>query len=124
MLVTKGRFARVCVEIDLTKPLVAKFWLDKRWYSVEYEGLHLICYKCGRYGHGLKSCPFVQNQVGDKSHVASEARMRRGTATEAPSTPPPPNAHNQVGSHNPPPTTHFHQTQLQRPPLSQLLGMA
>lgn len=50
-LVTRGRFARVCIEIDLTKPLATKFWLDGRWHSIEYEGLHIICFCCGHYGH-------------------------------------------------------------------------
>lgn len=50
-LVTSGRFARDCVEIDLTKPLATKFWLDGRWHLAEYEGLHIIYFACGRYGH-------------------------------------------------------------------------
>lgn len=29
-LATRVHFARVCVEIDLTKPLVGQFWLDER----------------------------------------------------------------------------------------------
>lgn len=65
-LATRGRFARVCVEIDLTKPLVAKFWLDERWYSVEYEGIHTICFECGRYGHRAESC-------SESARVAGEA---------------------------------------------------
>lgn len=50
-LATRARFARVCIDIDLTKPLVAKFCLDDAWYNVEYEGIHTICFACGMYGH-------------------------------------------------------------------------
>lgn len=46
----------MCVDIDLTSPLVAQFWLDERWHSVEYEGLHTICFCCGRYGHREETC--------------------------------------------------------------------
>lgn len=46
-LTTRGSFVRVCVEIDLTKPLVAQFWLDERWHMVEYEGIHTICFTSG-----------------------------------------------------------------------------
>lgn len=49
--VERGRFARVCLEIDLTQSVVGKFWIKDNWYHVEYEGLHLICAKCGCYGH-------------------------------------------------------------------------
>ncbi|PKI54065.1 hypothetical protein CRG98_025559 [Punica granatum] len=52
----KGAFARICVEIDLTKSLRPKFELRSRVYGVEYEGLHLICFDCGRFGHWKEEC--------------------------------------------------------------------
>lgn len=67
-LTTRGRFARVCVEIDLTKPLVAQFWLDQRWHSMEYEGIHTICFACGRYGHRTEHCR-------DKSNAATKMNI-------------------------------------------------
>ncbi|XP_031124199.1 uncharacterized protein LOC116026910 [Ipomoea triloba] len=55
-LVSKGKFARVCVEIDVTKPLVAKFnFLQKLW-PIKYDGIHLVCFKCGLYGHRREQC--------------------------------------------------------------------
>lgn len=47
----RGKFTRICVEINLTKPVVGKVWLDSHWYKGEYEGLHLICVSCGCYDH-------------------------------------------------------------------------
>lgn len=38
-LATIGKFARICVEVDLTKPLVGQFLPDGKWQKVEYEGL-------------------------------------------------------------------------------------
>ncbi|XP_061355713.1 uncharacterized protein LOC133300215 [Gastrolobium bilobum] len=52
----RGRFARICVELDLTKPLNAEYKLEGRLKHVEYEGLHLVCYSCGQYGHRLEMC--------------------------------------------------------------------
>ncbi|GAU41147.1 hypothetical protein TSUD_190470 [Trifolium subterraneum] len=54
--VKRGRFARVCVEIDLNKPVISKVWIKGHWYKVEYEGLHRICTKCGCYGHLGRDC--------------------------------------------------------------------
>ncbi|KAK3221245.1 hypothetical protein Dsin_008270 [Dipteronia sinensis] len=47
----RGRFARICVEIDITKPLKGMLNIEERVIKVEYENLGLICYKCGRVGH-------------------------------------------------------------------------
>ncbi|MCH81939.1 hypothetical protein A2U01_0002733 [Trifolium medium] len=38
-----GKFARVCIEIELDKPVVDKVWFREFWYHEEYEGLHLLC---------------------------------------------------------------------------------
>ncbi|XP_031124339.1 uncharacterized protein LOC116027054 [Ipomoea triloba] len=55
-LVSRASFARVCVEVDITKPLLAKFTLKNRVRPIVYEGLHLICFKCGMYGHNADGC--------------------------------------------------------------------
>ncbi|XP_061374737.1 uncharacterized protein LOC133316952 [Gastrolobium bilobum] len=46
-----GKFARICLELDLSQPLKAEHMIEGRYKKVEYEGLHLICYTCGKYGH-------------------------------------------------------------------------
>lgn len=56
LCVDQGRFAWVFVEIDLSKPVIGKIWLQDHWYKVEYEGLHLICAQCGYYGHLARAC--------------------------------------------------------------------
>lgn len=55
--VRRGHFARICVQIDLNKPVVGKVGLKGYWYKVEYEGLHRICSSCGCYGHLARECP-------------------------------------------------------------------
>lgn len=52
----RGRYARLCVEIDLSKPLFSKFRLRRKVRRIEYEGIHVICFNCGRYGHRKESC--------------------------------------------------------------------
>ncbi|KAK2378394.1 zinc ion binding / nucleic acid binding protein [Trifolium repens] len=53
----RGKYARLCVEVDLTKPLLAMFTIKERKYNVEYEGLHLLCTTCGKFGHYKEGCP-------------------------------------------------------------------
>ncbi|KAI9121312.1 hypothetical protein K1719_008345 [Acacia pycnantha] len=47
----KGGFARMCVEVDLQRPLLPGFSHFGEECRFEFEGLHLVCFTCGRYGH-------------------------------------------------------------------------
>ncbi|CAN1136189.1 hypothetical protein LINPERPRIM_LOCUS20946 [Linum perenne] len=49
-------YARVCVEVDISKPLLGKYLLEDKTYYVEYESLENICFSCGIYGHMLDAC--------------------------------------------------------------------
>ncbi|KAI9075034.1 hypothetical protein K1719_042984 [Acacia pycnantha] len=51
-----GKFARIAVVIDLTKPLISKIQVDGELIFVEYGGLPSICFNCGLYGHLQDSC--------------------------------------------------------------------
>ncbi|XP_061354075.1 uncharacterized protein LOC133298752 [Gastrolobium bilobum] len=64
----RARFAIVCIEIDLAKPLRGESILDGCRKRVEYEGLFLICLKCGRCVHNSESCPdFVKSTPMESS---------------------------------------------------------
>ncbi|CAL2276666.1 unnamed protein product [Prunus armeniaca] len=52
----RGKFARLCVELDPTQPLEAFVQINQNWYNVEYEGLPEICFLCGKYGHKREAC--------------------------------------------------------------------
>jgi hypothetical protein len=54
--VARGRFARMCVEVDLTKSVIGRVGINGEWYQVQYEGLHMICTHCGCYGHLMEDC--------------------------------------------------------------------
>ncbi|XP_058760028.1 uncharacterized protein LOC131633324 [Vicia villosa] len=47
----RGKYARLCVEVDISKPLLAMFSIKNKSYKVEYEGLHMLCLTCGKFGH-------------------------------------------------------------------------
>ncbi|KAL4384619.1 hypothetical protein GQ457_15G006160 [Hibiscus cannabinus] len=52
----RGKFARLAVTVDLNKPLIPCIGIDNFVQKLEYEGLHMICYKCGVFGHLQESC--------------------------------------------------------------------
>ncbi|CAI0391569.1 unnamed protein product [Linum tenue] len=56
----RGRYGRVSVEVDLTRPLLSQYKIEGLTYYIEYEGLHRICTECGKYGHARVSCPLLR----------------------------------------------------------------
>ncbi|KAF7811991.1 ribonuclease H [Senna tora] len=56
-LQARGKCARMCIEVDLTKLLLSKYSIHGKIRKTEFEGLHLICFECGVYGHDLEHCP-------------------------------------------------------------------
>ncbi|XP_057745645.1 uncharacterized protein LOC130963559 [Arachis stenosperma] len=54
---SRGKFAQIFVEVDLRQQLVPSFSALGKDFRLEYKGLHLICFNCGRYGHRKDDCP-------------------------------------------------------------------
>ncbi|KAJ4832410.1 hypothetical protein Tsubulata_031413 [Turnera subulata] len=54
----RGHYARVAVELDLTKPLQSQVFVDDKWYFISYENIPQICFHCGIAGHLMSSCPY------------------------------------------------------------------
>lgn len=65
--VTKARYARVCVEIDLRNPLVTRIWVGGFWKPVVYENITSLCFKCGKIGHVLEKCERFKDNVLESS---------------------------------------------------------
>ncbi|CAN1800809.1 hypothetical protein LINPERHAP1_LOCUS22698, partial [Linum perenne] len=62
----RARYARVCVEVDISKTLLGKYMIDNRTFLVEYESLEKICATCGFYGHKADGCPLNQPVASEK----------------------------------------------------------
>ncbi|GLT92848.1 hypothetical protein SLE2022_106630 [Rubroshorea leprosula] len=63
LLATRGKFARVCVEVDLNQPFPSSVDLDleglpQSLIPIEFEGLHKICFHCGEFGHAEEYCRY------------------------------------------------------------------
>ncbi|XP_028775610.1 uncharacterized protein LOC114732503 [Neltuma alba] len=95
MTLTRARtmYARLCVEIDLNAPLLPSYFVDGNWLKIEYEGLHMICFQCGKFGHSSERCPSkitaqnpdagwkVDSRRGRK-HLHKESRSAEGQKRE------------------------------------------
>lgn len=69
---SRGKFARLCVEVDVSKPLLPLFILKGTEYRVEYEGLHTLCFNCGRFGHVNSECPEKVEVNNDSNECANQ----------------------------------------------------
>ncbi|KAK2645211.1 hypothetical protein Ddye_020406 [Dipteronia dyeriana] len=79
----RGRFTRICVEIDITKPLKSILIVEDRVIKVEYESLGVICFKCGRVGHTKDLC---REEVVEQDEVEknTECENKSGSGVSDP----------------------------------------
>ncbi|KAI9123034.1 hypothetical protein K1719_005923 [Acacia pycnantha] len=75
----------MCVELDLTKPLVPEFNVEGQVLSVVYESLGLLCNKCGQVDHVKEGCVAESNK-GNSMSVANGSHQVWGTYEVVPET--------------------------------------
>nr|POF09647.1 uncharacterized protein CFP56_10828 [Quercus suber] len=56
---SRGRFAQICIQVDVEKLLVTAILIGKREQPVCYEGIHKLCFKCGRIRHRKDLCLYA-----------------------------------------------------------------
>ena len=74
-LASRGHFARQCIEVDLSKQLLSKFRLRNKIHRIEYEGIYLVCFECGRFGHRVGKCPSLVQKNVMASNNAQESTI-------------------------------------------------
>lgn len=71
----RGLFARICLQLNLDKQLTPGLEFEDKYFTVEYEGLHLLCLECGRFGHHKDHCPHRKEfPTGKRKKKSSQAR--------------------------------------------------
>ncbi|XP_018466068.2 uncharacterized protein LOC108837533 [Raphanus sativus] len=71
----RARFARICVEVNLQKPLKGSILINGDRYFVSYEGLPQICSSCGMFGHLVHMCPKVIQERAAIERASQEQRI-------------------------------------------------
>ena len=69
---TRGRFARLCVQVDVEKPLATAIMIGRLEQQICYEGIHKMCFGCGRIGHRKEQCPHIIRQDPPVSEVGEK----------------------------------------------------
>lgn len=78
---SKGKFARLCVQLNLDEPLVNLIRVGGIRQQVQYEGLGSLCFSCGRMGHQAVGCPYkVQPPANADSATAMEESLVQVTS--------------------------------------------
>ncbi|XP_028115552.1 uncharacterized protein LOC114313362 [Camellia sinensis] len=79
---TRGRYTRVCVEVNLTKLFVSRFAIGKYTYIIEYEHLHYFCFACGKVGHRKEYCSIKPVQLSSPTPAPACLGGERISTTE------------------------------------------
>ncbi|CAL1381956.1 unnamed protein product [Linum trigynum] len=58
----RSNYARVCVQVDLTRPLLSQFTIHGKKYFIQYEGLDKICLQCGTYFERIRCSCMGRNE--------------------------------------------------------------
>lgn len=77
----KARYARVCVELNLNGPLPPNVLVWGRKQPIEYEGLHHICFSCGRYGHKKEYCTGIPSSSEGRAITNSRKPQSQVSST-------------------------------------------
>ncbi|XVF19425.1 hypothetical protein REPUB_Repub11eG0109600 [Reevesia pubescens] len=76
---TRGRYARICIQVDLDKPLVQNIKIGRFNQQVMYETVAGLCFSCGCIGHNTTKCPANMKETMERSQTLDKNEV--GTST-------------------------------------------
>nr|POE89475.1 uncharacterized protein CFP56_65842 [Quercus suber] len=68
----RGKYARLCIQIDINKPLINSILIGRFEQAVNYEGIQKLCFSCGRLGHLKEACPYTVRRSKESVNTAEE----------------------------------------------------
>ena len=58
-LESRARYARLCVQVNINKPLIYTILIGNFQQQVLHEGISKLCFSCGRVGHRHEVCQYT-----------------------------------------------------------------
>lgn len=72
-LEVRGRFTRICIQVNLDKPLITSILLEGVVQEVLYEGINTLCFSCGQVGHRREGHSYTITEKEQALTVVGEA---------------------------------------------------
>ncbi|CAI9105147.1 OLC1v1004006C1 [Oldenlandia corymbosa var. corymbosa] len=84
---SRGKFARMTIEIDMEKPVCTQFEMKGRIQHVEYENMPFLCQTCYMIGHSTRKCVNAQEeQRADESDWVEVTKRGKPSNQQAKTT--------------------------------------
>lgn len=64
----RGKFARLCVEVDLEKQILGMLKIKDKFFIIEYEGLYFLYDYCGKLGHKREDFLVKKRDKAEKAY--------------------------------------------------------
>ena len=78
----RGRYARLCIQIDINQPLVNTILIGRFEQPVSYEGIRTLYFSCGRLGHTVVACPYTIRKGKEQEAPVEDALPNRGATSQ------------------------------------------
>ena len=69
---SRGSYAKLCVQVDLEKPLITSIRVGRLVQKVTCEGVSTLCFQCGHLGHKQETCPYHIKPAVREGNMAIE----------------------------------------------------
>ncbi|KAL0001290.1 hypothetical protein SO802_015071 [Lithocarpus litseifolius] len=73
---SRASYTRLCVQIDLSKPVINFVRVGCIKQKVMYKGISSLCFCCGRLGHEQESCGFRMRPMEKTMEDESSERQK------------------------------------------------
>ncbi|RYR44231.1 hypothetical protein Ahy_A08g040597 [Arachis hypogaea] len=77
---SRDKFVWIFVEINLSKQLVPRISVLESILNIEYKSLHMICFRCEKYGHKSEVCSEMLDS--NKNHHVEEVTRGSGSVNQ------------------------------------------